>query len=463
MGTHQVKILKPLLASPLVHVVGARAITFPITVVCGLLWLRLVIGELGPDEYAFAALIIGLQFLLGFLDFGTGANVLEAAGQFRVRGDVAGLGRVLGASWRTIIIGNLLLLVGALGLHAAGLWGTILGFPDRSSTAGVAVLGILAVNALVRPLSLSTALVAGLGRPAIATWAQALTSMASLALVAILVSVNAPTVLIPMTPIAGQLFAYSVPFIMSIKTVPGLMKATARGMRPGSGSGQNLRRLAVPMLLIQIIAPLNDQLDRLVLSHLSTIEALAVFSLGAQLLASADSFLTALTPALWAEFAELRTRGGPRAAVARSITYIKRLWILGVLMGGAFSVLSYTLAPWISGGRLHLPLVFCIVLGAALPVGTIGLLLGLGLTDPRSIRVQPVLLAVTTAINLVLTILLAARLAAVGPALASLIAMLIHVTLLSLLARRRLREEEPRHETSVGTGSGDSLASRRET
>ncbi len=455
------KMLKRLLASPLVHVVGVRAITFPITVVCSLLWLRLVIGELGPREYAFAALIIGLQFLLGFLDFGTGANVLEASGEFRVRADVAALGRVLGAAWRTIIIGNLLVLLGALGLYVAGLWGPILGFPDRSQTGGLAVLGILAVNALVRPLSLSTSLVAGLGRPAIATWAQALTSVASLAMVAILVAVDAPTVFVPMTPIAGQLVAYSVPFILSIRIVPGLMNAAGRGMRRGSVSGRSLRRLAVPMLLIQIIGPLNDQLDRLVLSHVSTIEALAVFSLGTQLLTSAESFLTALIPALWAEFAELRTRGGPPAAVARSLTYIKRLWFLAVVLGAAFSVVTYLLAPWISGGRLELPLPFCVALGAALPLATIGMLLGLGLTDPRSLRVQPIVLGFTTAINLALTVMLAARLGAIGPVLASLVASVINLFLLSLLARRRLREAAPPAE-ALEFGSTDSVASRGE-
>jgi O-antigen/teichoic acid export membrane protein len=195
------------------------------------------------------------------------------------------------------------------------------------------------------------------------------------------------------------------------------------------------------MLLIQAIGPLNSQLDRLVLSHLSTVEALAIYSLGAQLYSSAASFITVLTPQLWAEFAELRAKGGPRAAVARSITYIKRLWAVAVLFGLAFCILSHELAPLISGGHLSLPWVFSAVLGASLTLTAIGLVIGIGLTDSRSLRVQPILLSFTTAINVTLTMVLATPLGALGPALASLIADFIHLSLLFLLARRRLRDE----------------------
>jgi O-antigen/teichoic acid export membrane protein len=415
-------------------------VTFPIVLACGLLWLRLVIGHLGTEEYAFVALVVGLQFLLGFLDFGTSANVLESAGRYRARKDVAILGRTVGAAWKTIIVGNLIILTGAAGLQLLGAWGPMLGFPERTSSAGLAVLIILAINTVVRPLSLSTALVAGLGRPAIATWSQALTGLSSLGLVAILLSVDAPTPFISATPIAGQLVAYAVPFIISLKMVPRLLGATLHGMWRRVRSDRKLRDLAVPMLLIQAIGPLNGQLDRLFLSHLSTVEALATYSLGAQLLASAMSFLTVLTPQLWAEFAELRVTGGARAAVARSIAYVKSLWGVAVLVGAAFSVVSHQVSPWISDGRLHLSWAFCAVLGANLSLAAVNLVLGIGLTDRRSLRVQPVLLCVTTIINLVLTIILAGPLGALGPAVASLAAALIHLPLIALLARRRLRD-----------------------
>jgi O-antigen/teichoic acid export membrane protein len=431
------------LSNPLLKVIGARALTFPIVLICGFLWLRLVIGHLGTDEYAFVALIIGLQFLLGFLDFGTSANVLESAGRYRALSDVATLGRVLGAAWRTIVVGNLLILLVAFTLHLWGAWGSILGFSERSPIAGEAVLLVLAINTLVRPLSLSTALVAGLGRPAIATWSQALTGISSLGLVWVLLSLNAPSSLIAATPIAGQLVAYSVPFLISVKMVPGLLTRTLRGMWQRTQSKHRLRQLAVPMLIIQAIGPLNDQLDRLFLSHLSTVDALATYSLAAQLLSSAMSFLTVLTPQLWAEFATLRVAGGPPAAIRRSLAYIKSFWGVALLGGIAFCILSQQVSPWISDGRLHLPWALCAVLGATLSLAAVNLVLGIGLTDPQSLRMQPVLLCITTGLNLTLTVTLAAPLGALGPAVASLAAALLQLPLIALLAWRGLHRAMP--------------------
>lgn len=451
-------MIRRLLASPLLQVVGVRALTFPIVLGSGLLWLRLVIGHLGTSEYAFVALIVGLQFLLGFLDFGTSGQVLEGAGRYRADHDVHALGRAVGAASRSIVLGNALVLGGASVLLALGAWGPILGFPERTSTAGVAIILVLAVNALVRPLSLSTALVAGLGRPAVATWAQALTGVSSLGILLLLLSLDAPVVFIPVTPIAGQLVAYLVSFVLATKMVPGLCTVTAGAMLRRPRSDQKLRHLAVPMLIIQAIGPLNDQLDRLFLSHLSTVEALALFSLGVQLLAGAESFVTVLTPQLWAEFAELRAKGGPRAAVARALVHLKRLWPIAILFGATFAVLARIASPWISEGKLQLPWLFCVLLGSILCLSIFDFVIGISLTDRRSLRTQAAIMVGTVTINLALTAVLSAPLGPLGPASATLTATSIHLLLLLVVARRRWREADERHEPTAVADPRVSLA-----
>lgn len=57
-----------------------------------------------------------------------------------------------------------------------------------------------------------------------------------------------------------------------------------------------IRRLAASMLIIQIIGPLNNQLDRVILTHLSTVEAVATYSLATQFYASALTVITSLFP-----------------------------------------------------------------------------------------------------------------------------------------------------------------------
>ena len=438
-GPDSVSRARTVLRSPLLQVVGVRALTFPVTAACALLWLRQVIGHLGMADYALIAVVVGLQFLLSFLDFGTASTVLEEAGRYRVVGVLDPLGSALGRAWRVIVAGNLVLLLVALGLAAADAWGAILGFPARGATAGLAVVVTLTLNLVARPLSLVIALAAGLGRPVVATWAQALAGVLSLALVSLCIAADAPIAFVVATPVAGQVLAALVPLVVCARAAPGLLRAGLRGVVRGSGGGTQLRHLAVPMLLIQVIGPLNSQLDRLLLSHLSTVQQVAVFSLAAQLCASAESFITVLQPALWAGYAEQRAIGGTRLAVLRALGYVRRLWPLALAFGAAFAVAAYVVGPVVADGRLHLPWLLCLTLGATLPVTAVQVVVGIALTDPAGLRAQVVLLLFTTTLNLALTVVWAGPLGALGPALASLVTALVHVPLLVLLARRRLR------------------------
>lgn len=427
--------------SPLVHVMGARAVTFPVSAVCGLLWLRLVIEHLGPVDYAFVAVVVGLQFVLYLLDFGTSSTVLEEAGRYRALGAPAALATALGRAWRVIVTGNLALLLVALALAVTGGWGSLLGFPARGATASLAVLVTLAINLVARPLALATALVAGLGRPAVATWCQALTSVTSVAAVAVCIAAGAPLSLIVATPVVGQLIASLVPFTVAVRAVPGLLRSGLREALLARGAFRKVRQLAVPMLLIQAIAPLNNNLDRLALSHLSSVESVAVYSLAVQLATSAESFILVLQPALWAEYAERRATGGMRSAVLQAFVYVRRFWLLGIAFGAAFAVTAYLLGPVVAGGRLHLSWVLCAILGAILPVMVVQTAVGIALTDPAGLRAQATLVVLTTGLNLALTFAWAAPLGATGPALASLVSAMVHVPALWILARRRLRQE----------------------
>ena len=425
--------------SPLLGVLGARVVTFPVTAVCGLLWLRLVIGHLGTADYAFVAVVVGLQFVLYLFDFGTSSTVLEEAGRYRVHRRLDPVASALGRAWRVIVTGNFALILVALGLAAADAWGPILGFPGQGTVASLSILVTLAVNLVARPLSLAIALVAGLGRPAVATWAQALAGVVSVGLVALCIAAGGPLPLVVATPVAGQLVAALVPLAVSARAAPGLLRAGLREAARSSGTGRKLRHLAVPMFLIQMIAPLNNQLDRLALSHLSTVEAVAVYALAAQLYMSAESFITVLQPALWGEYAERRARGGMRMAVLLAFSYVRRFWPLAVAFGAACAVAVYVLGPIVADGELHLPWALCLTLGAMVPIAAFEVIVGNALTDPAGLRAQVVLLVFTTGLNLALTVAWVPSLGALGPALASLTAAAVHVPLLCVLARWRMR------------------------
>ena len=208
------------LRSPLVRVASARMVTFPITVGCGLLWLRVVIGNLSTADYALVAVVVGLQYLLLFLDFGTTAHILDKAGQYAVDKVVAKLGRAVGQAWRTIFIGNIIVLLSGIGVAVAGDWGMILGFPYRSSTVSFAVLLTLGINVVARPLSLANPLVAGLGRPTVAQWSQVAASLISLGAATVFIAGDLPIPWLVSTPILGQLVASLIPMAVSMRIAP---------------------------------------------------------------------------------------------------------------------------------------------------------------------------------------------------------------------------------------------------
>ena len=228
-------------------------VTFPITVGCGLC------GSSGNWEsnyghYALVAVIVGLQYLLLFLDFGTTAHILDKAGQYAVDKVVAKLGRAVGQAWRTIFIGNIIVLLSGIGVAVAGDWGMILGFPYRSSTVSFAVLLTLGINVVARPLSLANPLVAGLGGPTV-QWSQVAASLISLGAATVFIAGDLPIPWLVSTPILGQLVASLVPMAVSMRIAPGLFRASVKAAVTRAGHATNMRHLAAPMLIIEIIGP----------------------------------------------------------------------------------------------------------------------------------------------------------------------------------------------------------------
>jgi O-antigen/teichoic acid export membrane protein len=442
--------IRPAMRSPLFRVASARVVTFPVTVGCGLLWLRVVIGNTSTADYALVAVVVGLQFLLSFLDFGTTAHILDEAGRFAVHKVASKLGVAIGQAVRTIIIGNLAVLGGAVVVFATGSWGPILGFPTRSATVGLAILLILGINLVARPLSLANSLVAGLGHPTVAQWAQVAASLLTLAGAVACVTWDLPLPWLVTTPILGQLIASLIPLAVSSRSAPGLIRSTIKGVFTRGASPTRLRHLAAPMLFIQIVAPLNDQLDRVILSHLSTVKAVAVYSLTAQFFSSAVTVISSMFPTLWVHFAELRELDGERGVVDRAFRYARRVWLPSLAVGLALTLVIAFLGPVASAHRITPGWVLCLALGLTFPVVVVRSIFGLALTDAWGLRAQAVLAAVVTALNLTLSISLAQPLGALGPVLASLLAILVDAGLMAvILRRRRSRAAVPSREDAM--------------
>lgn len=187
-----------------------------------------MIGNVTTADYALVAVVIGIRFLLFFLDFGTTAQILDEAGRYATSKGAASLGVAVGQAWRTIIIGNMIVFLSASGVAVTGAWGVILGFSDRSSTVSFAVVLTLGVNAVARPLSVANSLVAGLGRPTVAQWSQVVASLISLGAAGAFIAGRVPLPWLVSTPILGQLVASMISMAVSARMAPGWFRAAAK-------------------------------------------------------------------------------------------------------------------------------------------------------------------------------------------------------------------------------------------
>ena len=123
----------------------------------------------------------------------------------------------------------------------------------------------------------------------------------------------------------------------------------------------------------------------------------------------------------------------------RAFLYVKRLWAPAIALGAAFSFVIWVLAAPVSAGKIELVGPFAWRSGRAFPLFVIHSILGLALTDPPGLRLQAGFSALTTAINLALSIVLAQALGALGPVLASLVVLFLDGIILAIFLRRRLR------------------------
>lgn len=395
-----------------------RLATMPVSLVCGLLSVHVMISHVGPADYGLISLLFGIQFLLPFMDLGTSAGVLEGAARFTVSGRIKDLSAPLRTALKVTSMMSFITL-GCVGIVALrGWWPALIGRPDDVRLTSAMVL-IFAVNLFCRPLNLVLASLIGLGRATSVVVLQILVPTTGLAVVVVASRTSGGLALFAASLVLGQLVCGLAAAVLLAGAVPGIVDAVMRSpLDEGGDEGLSVRRFAGPMLVINLVAPLSMALDRLVLSHRSDEAQLAAYALAAQIFLSAGSFAATVQPALWAEFSARRARRDP--GLALFVQRVSLAMLLAGLVGGVVLwLVSPALAHWVSASEIALTsslltsfaLTFVFQMALAGPSAA--------LTTPRGLRQQAVILVVTVCLNLLITVVLAPRLGAVAPALGS--------------------------------------------
>jgi len=197
------------------------------------------------------------------------------------------------------------------------------------------------------------------------------------------------------------------------------VRSAALRARPGARIGH----LARPMLVITAALPIAFQSDRLILSHLSNLGQVAVYSVGDQLYGSLFGLVGAAGMSLWPMFARRRAN----QPVLRH--ELIRLSAVFTAVGVILAVLLVAAGPWVaqfvSKGKIDVGLGVFLAFGLLLVGQACWFPTCMLLTDRDGLRFQAKASVVMMVINLPASAVLAHRMGAAGPILGSVGAMVI--------------------------------------
>ncbi len=404
---------------------GVRVVVLGISAISGILITRLVIDNYGEAAFAQYSLLVGIGILLPFADLGMSAVIMNVVAESPDPSSDPRVRDVVMSAVRILLVSMLILAVVAAVFTAGGWWSAVLGDGlIRGSGPRAAALCLLAF-AIALPVGVGQRILTGLGRNHISVAVTGMMSPLVLLVLFVVTRFDAP--------VGGYVavLPYLVMFLLAVVVTAiaahGASPAVADGFRgvPTRHRPRDtgFRQTAGPALVQYVALPLALQTDRLVLSHRSSVAELAQYSLAAQLFSPVSAVVSTAGVALWPIFARQRSgleaRGqspnmialvfGGVAALVSVVLSLVSPWVFRIASGGAITV---------SAGLIAVFVVFTVVQALKLPYGTF-------LTDPPGLRFQAWGVALLLPANLGLSWWLAAPWGAVGPILASVLAVAV--------------------------------------
>ena len=397
---------------------AARAAMFPIIGIAGLVTSRLSLERLGSSGFAALSLIIGLPALVPISDFGLGAAVTDSA----VRDGLSSA--QFKAIWnRSLIflVSTAALISGAATVTARlGVWSRVLAL-SPSSGINASIAWVLVFMALGIPLGLGQRVLLGSTGQKQATILTSGGALASLVFVGLAVAAGSRTIL-PLTLAigGGPLAAELAVFMVARRRIHRASSSQpVDDSRPRTGQTRRLRDIGLPMAILAVTLPLAYQSDRVVLSHVSGLHAVAVYSLVNVVYAPLFSVVATAGAVLWPMFMRIDH-------TERRFALVKALRVFtasGLVLGAALVGLGPFVAKLVGAHSLTAGLGVYWSFALLLLVFAVHYPSGMFLMDPAGLRYQAIGSILMVLANIPLSIYLSTQLGAAGPPLGSALAI----------------------------------------
>lgn len=415
----------------------ARTASFVPIAIATLLTSRLVIDHYGIGTFDSYALVLSLINLIPLNNLGVGAAVTSA---FAAKGtSERHARRTLLTATRVLVVSTAGTAGAALALSAADLWPKLLGGASGPNLwCGIAI----AIYALTFVPGLSVSMLLGSHRNHLTIVIQTFYNPVIVGLVALAIVQDAPGRIIMTLPCVALLIINLVTSGFAGRlTGTSWARLLSRVPRRRRYPGASIRALSGPMLIVTLSTPIALQSDRIVLSHVSTSQAVANYSIAFQIFSPALALVAASAQPLWPIYTRARSEGRPGPGIGRVLALFSGA---GLLLGVALAAVAGPAATLIAGKHVHVSAGLAIIGALAVLTAALSYPVAMSLMYPQGIRFVLWSTVLALPVNIGLSVVLGARYGAPGPLLASVLAG-IFVQALPGLIYSRDRQGAGRH------------------
>lgn len=426
---------------------GARMLTMAISLVCGVISARLVLGDAGVDSYALMALLIAIPTLVSFTDLGAGAVVVNSvATSDDIRSDDLLLRQVLTVSRVILGFAGAVLALNIV-LSLTGGWKLLLGSTATVPNAAAAASVCMLVFCLTISLGLWQRILLGLGKNPLIILLQGIISPCSLLLVVLALRFGPgwASSFLALATFTATLLTAVLGMVLADRLTRPLMRTVARRVLvPRRFPGARVMHVGWPMFAQLLVGPVAFAVPRFVLANTTDQTTLAQHALGAQVFFAFQALIMAGATSLWPMFARARARGTIRRG-----PHLLSIGFLAIVVAATAFVLA--IRPWffsvMSSGVVEVPARLVIAFGIMVGVQALLYPLGMFIMDEQGIRFQVLPALSSAAATVALTFVLAPHIGAAAPPLANAVAALtlqvIPFIIYIRLHRARLYGSEP--------------------
>lgn len=429
----------------------ARSVSMAVSLVCGVLTVRLILGGPGVEYYALYTLVASLPGLISFADLGSGAVLVNSIAVSEnprrdktIKAQLTTVGRIMvGFAGVGMVLNAVLYLTGA--------WRLVLGEAAGIPGADLAAFVCMMTFCLGIPLGIWQRVLLGMHKNHWIILIQAAQGPLNLLLVWALVSFapqEAGAYLALSSMVSGLIVAV-VGFTFALRTLTPLMRQALAGIpRVRRNPGVRVMHVGWPMLVQLVSAPLSVALLRYILAQSGTTHDVAEYGAAGQVFFAINGVIAAGGLALWPLFTRSRSRG----TLKRGPYAISAAFAVGA---AAICAAVWLVSPWlfsfITSGTLEVA--GATVLGFGLMVVCQAALypLGMFLMDDAGIRFQMIPVALMTVSTIVVALLITPALGASGPVLANagsvLVFQIVPFAVYAARHRERLVSTPTREET----------------